>query len=218
MPTRPHAHPHPHPQPQHLRPQRSRPRSPPGAGRSCGSGRAGPRLRCRAGAVTAHRVRSCRCCVGPQMEPPPGAAGRGCRRAGERARGRERGREEGRTAGRRSVPQTYSLHPRLPLPHRRSPRRGFRGKPPSLSAGPSHPPERAVTWAAAHRRWMLARATLGGSGPASARFPADWDVPAALSGLPAASSFLPSLLPWAPAAACGAKAAAGRPGTRGCRL
>lgn len=90
-----------------------------------------------------------------------------------------------RRAGKRegSAPQTYSLHPRPPLPHCRSPRQASCGKPPSLSAGPSHPPERAVAWAAAHRRWVLGRATLGGSGPSSARFPAGWDVPGALSGL-----------------------------------
>ncbi|KAM4790819.1 COX assembly mitochondrial protein homolog, partial [Cyanocitta cristata] len=49
-------------------------RSPPDAGRSGRSGRVGPRLRCRAGEVAAQGVRSCRRCVGPQMEPPPGAA------------------------------------------------------------------------------------------------------------------------------------------------
>lgn len=78
------------------------------------------RLRRSAGAVAARGVRSCRRCVGPQMEPAPGAAGRGGRRAG----GKEGGKKGGRRGGGAS-PQTYSLHLRPPLPRRRSPRQGF---------------------------------------------------------------------------------------------
>lgn len=152
-----------------------------------------PRLRCRAGEVAAQGVRSCRRCVGPQMEPPPGAAGRGGRRAGGRARGRE-GKREGRRkdGGAAERPQTYSPPPPdLLSPTAARLARASCGKPPSLSAGPSPPPERAVARAAAHRRWVLGRATLRGSGPSSARFLADWDLPAALSGLPPPPPSLP---------------------------
>lgn len=133
-----------------------------------------PRLRRGAGEVAPHCLRSCRRCVGPQMEPPPGAAGRGGRPS-ERATGRE-GKREGRRedgGAAESPAQTTHFTPALLSPATAHLAKASCGKAPSLSAGPSHPPERAVAWAAAHPPWVLGRATLGDSGPASARFPAD---------------------------------------------
>lgn len=197
-PTHPHAHTHAH---KHPRPQRSRPRSPPGEGRSGGRGRAVPRLRCRAGAVTAHRVRSCRCCVGPQMEPPPGAAGRGCWRAGERARGREgkgEGRREDGGAAERPPDILTSPPPSSPPPPLASPRLPV-GNPRRFPLAP-HTRRRG--------RWPGLRRTAGGcwQGP-------PWGAPArpprgsrrtGTSPPPSAGSrrhLLPSLLPSLPPAA-----------------
>lgn len=53
------------------------------------AGPAGPHRACAAGpGKRAHAVRSCRRCVGPQMEPAPGAAGRGGRQAGGKEGGK----------------------------------------------------------------------------------------------------------------------------------
>ncbi|XP_072781840.1 COX assembly mitochondrial protein homolog isoform X2 [Taeniopygia guttata] len=72
VPTQP-CRAHKRPQARHPRPSAPAP-GPARRGRSGRSGRAVQRLRRSAGAGAAGGVRSCRRCVGPQMEPAPGAA------------------------------------------------------------------------------------------------------------------------------------------------
>lgn len=84
-----------------------------------------PRLRRGAGEAGAHRVRSCRPAWGRKWSLPPAPkVGAADGRASDRGGGKEGGKKGGRRGGRVSRPD-YSLHPRPPLPCRRSARQGF---------------------------------------------------------------------------------------------
>lgn len=93
-------------------------------------------------------VRSCRRSVEPQMEPSPGAAGRGGRRTRWRAGGGSHVQRRARGAAAAERPLSSPLPPPPPRPAAARLARASCGKSPPLSAAPSHTPARRAGRAA----------------------------------------------------------------------